>query len=80
MQIGEFTTGRAARIDNHNLRLRALRFCLFQALKQHRMGPGGVRADKNDYLGLIQILVTARYGIRPKCPFIACHRGGHTQA
>ena len=51
-----------------------------QALEQHRMAPGEIGADQHDEVGLLEILVAARHGVRAEGAPVAGDRRGHAQA
>ena len=61
-QVGLLGGDGAARIDHDDLRA-ALALVLHHALEQHRMAPGGVRADQHDQIGLVEIGVAAGNGV-----------------
>ena len=63
----------AARIDHDHARAARL-FVLEHPLKQYRMAPRGIRADKNQQVCLIEILVIAGYGIRTESAAMAGDR------
>jgi hypothetical protein len=49
------------------------------ALEQHRMAPGGVRADQHQQIGLVEVLVAARHGVGAEGAAVAGDRRGHAQ-
>jgi hypothetical protein len=48
-----------------------------QATEQNRMAPGGVGADEDDEIGLVEVLVAARHDIFTEGTFVAGDRGRH---
>ena len=44
------------------------------ALEQHRMAPGGVRADQHEQVGLVEVLVAARHHVRAEGAAVAGDR------
>ena len=77
-QVGVLGGGGAARIDHHDLGA-ALAPVLDHALEQHRMAPGGVRADEHDEIGGVEIVVGAGHGVGAEGAAMAGHRGRHAQ-
>ena len=79
MQIGHLAGRRAARIDDDDAQRRAPLLGLDDALIQHRMTPGRVRADQHDQVGQLQVLVTPRHQVFAERPLMSGHRRGHAQ-
>ncbi len=77
-QVGVLGGGGAARIDHDDLGA-ALAPVLDHALEQHRMTPGGVRADEDDEVGRLEVVVGAGHGVGAEGAAMAGHRGGHAQ-
>ena len=78
MGIGFLRRCGAARIDDDDFgAARAL--VLGHALEQHRVTPSGVRADQHEKIGVIEVLISARDGIRAKRADVAGNRGRHAQ-
>ncbi len=70
MQIGDLASHGPPRIDDHDLHLRPLLFRLSDALEQHRMTPGSVRADQHDQVRQLQIFVTHRHDVLAEGAFV----------
>ena len=49
------------------------------ALEQHRMAPGGVRADEHDQVGLVEVLVAAGHRVGAEGAAVAGDRRRHAQ-
>ena len=78
-QIGVLDGRGAARIDDDDLgAARAL--VGDHALVQHRMAPGGVGADQNDEIGLVEIAIVAGHGVGAEGAAMAGDRRRHAQA
>jgi hypothetical protein len=56
VKIGDFAGRRAARIDDDDPGVTLL-LCGRKALVEHRMTPGGIAADEDDEVGLLDVLV-----------------------
>ena len=80
MQVGDVGGHGAARIDQHDPHLRPLLLGRGDALVEHRMAPGEVRADQHDEVGELQILVAAGHRVRAEGAAMAGDRRGHAQA
>ena len=76
--IGIFHGCRAARVDHHDLRTSRSPVG-DHALVQYRMTPGGIRADQDDEIGEIEILVAAGDGVATEGAAVAGDRRGHAQ-
>ena len=77
-QVGIFRGRGAARVDHDDLgAARAL--VGDHALVQHRMAPGGVGADQNDEIGVVEILIGARHGVGAEGAAMAGDRRRHAQ-
>ena len=77
VQVGLFAGGGAARVDHHQLHRRTCRARRRDALVDHRVAPGGIRAHQHDQVRLFQILVAHRYQIGAEGPLMRRHRRGH---
>ena len=78
-QVGLFRRHRAARVDHHDAGP-ALGLVAQHALEQHRVTPGGVRADEHDQVGLIEVAVDAGHGIGPEGAAMAGNGRCHAQS
>ena len=77
-QIGLVAGRGAARIDHHDLGA-AFAPVARHALVQHRMAPGGVGADQDEQIGLVEILVAAGHHILAEGAAVAGDGRGHAQ-
>ena len=77
-EVGILRGGGAARIDHDDLGA-ALALVPDHALEQHRMAPGGVRADQDEEVGGVEVLVAAGHGVGAEGAPVAGDRGGHAQ-
>ena len=79
MEIGNIAGRGTPWIDDHDFHRRARLFRGRDALIQHRMRPGGVRSNKNQQIGLLQIRIAARHRVSAEGPLIAHHGGRHAE-
>ena len=63
---------------DHDLRAALLRGRR-EALVEHRMAPGEIRADQHDEIGQLEILVGAGHGVGAEGALVAGDRRGHAQ-
>ena len=78
-KIGALSGRGPARVDNNDLRS-TLTLVFGHALKEHRMAPRRIRADENEKIGLIKILVDPRHRIGAEGTAVAGNRRCHAQA
>jgi hypothetical protein len=79
VEIGLLRGRGAAGVDDNDSRA-ARPLVLDHALKQHWVAPGRVRADQDEKVGLVEILVAAGHGIGAEGALVAGNGGGHAQA
>ena len=77
-QVGVVARDGAARIDDDELGA-AFAAIAHHALVQHRMAPGGVRADEHQQIGLVEIVVAAGHHVLAEGATVAGDRRGHAQ-
>ena len=80
MQVGDLGGHGAARIDHHHLHRGPRLLRRREALVQHRVAPGEVRADQHDEIGQFEILVVAGHRVGAECAAVAGDRGCHAEA
>ena len=80
MQIGEGADFGAAGVDHDHAHRRVARLRRRDALIEHGMAPGGVGADEDDQLRLLQILVVSRHDVGAEGALVASDGGGHAEA
>jgi hypothetical protein len=78
MQIGLFGGFGAARVDHHDLGA-ARGAGRLDALPHHRVAPGGVAAQQQDEIGLVQIAVAAGHHVLAKGAVVGGHGAGHAE-
>ena len=72
MHVRDLARRGAARIDHHDL-CAALVAGRRQPLEQHGMAPREIRSDDNDEIGLLDVLVVARHGVRAERALVPGH-------
>ncbi len=77
-QVGILRRHGATRID-HDDPGAALALVLDHALEQHRVAPGGIRADEDEEVGRVEVLIGAGHGVGAEGAAVAGHRGRHAQ-
>ena len=73
VEVGVVTSFGAARVNHHHLGP-ALLARSHDALVDDRVTPSGVRADQHEKIGVIEVLISARDGIRAKRADVAGNR------
>ena len=80
MQVGDVRRHRAARIDDDDAHPGPCLLRRGEALIEHRVAPGEVRADQHDEIGKLEVLVSPRHGVRAEGALVAGDRGRHAEA
>ncbi len=79
MAIGDLAGGGAPGVDRHDLQPGIIPLRLRQTLVQHRVRPGGVRADQHHQIAVFHILIATGHHVGAKGPLVAGHRRRHAQ-
>ena len=79
MQVRRLRCCGAARVQHDDLRAMR-RTGGEQALVQHRVAPGGIAADQDDQVGVLEVLIDAGDDVFPEGSDVAGDRGRHAQA
>ncbi len=79
VQVGGLGGLGPARIDHDPTLARLLLTRRFEPAKEHRVGPGHVRARDHDEIRVIEVLVAGGRRIGPEGRHVARHRRGHAQ-
>ncbi len=79
VQVGRFTGGGPARVDDDQLHARPPLPGLQHALIQDGMAPGGVGADQDDEVRQLEVLVAAGHEVTAERPLVPGNGRGHAQ-
>ena len=80
VEIGDLARRGAARVDVDDAHAGPGFLGGGEALEEDRVAPREVRADEDDEVGLLQILVGLGYGVGAEGALVAGDRGGHAEA
>ena len=77
MAVGDLAGSGASGVDRHDPQSGIIPLRLRQPLEQHRMRPGGVRADQHHQIAVFHILIATGHHVGAKGPLVAGHRRRH---
>jgi len=79
VHVGNVGGHGSARIDEHDLHVRAPLLCCGDALVKNGMAPGEVRADEDDQIGKLEVLVGAGHSVGAEGAPVSGNGGGHAE-